>query len=107
VSKEVRNFSEVYKIKLLNLCPYHAQANGQAELSNKILMKPFKKKKSRTILGDGMKFCLKLYGHIAYLYMVLPRLLLLSLYMDKKLCCPWMHKDWLSKMIYLLLCIMI
>ena len=30
VSKEVREFAELYKIKLLNSPPYYAQANGQA-----------------------------------------------------------------------------
>jgi hypothetical protein len=44
VSKEVREFVETYGIKLLNSSPYYAQANGQAESSNKILIKPIKKK---------------------------------------------------------------
>jgi len=42
--KEVREFAELYKIKLLNSSPYYAQANGQAESSNKILIKLIKKK---------------------------------------------------------------
>jgi hypothetical protein len=40
----VRKFAELYKIKLLNLSPYYAQANGQAESSNKTLIKLIKKK---------------------------------------------------------------
>ena len=44
ISKEVREFAESYKIKILNLSPYYAQANGQAESSNKILIKLIKKK---------------------------------------------------------------
>jgi hypothetical protein len=40
----VREFAELYKIKLLKSSPYYAQANGQAESSNKILIKPIKKK---------------------------------------------------------------
>ena len=44
ISKEVRAFAESYKIKLLNSSPYYAQANGQAESSNKILNKLVKKK---------------------------------------------------------------
>ena len=44
ISKEVRAFAESYKIKLLNSSPYYAQANGQAESSNKILIKLIKKK---------------------------------------------------------------
>jgi hypothetical protein len=44
VSKEVKEFAELYKIKLLNSSPYYAQANGQAESSNKTLIKLIKKK---------------------------------------------------------------
>jgi CO dehydrogenase/acetyl-CoA synthase epsilon subunit len=44
VSKKVRKFAELYKIKLLNSSPYYAQANSQAEYSNKILIKLIKKK---------------------------------------------------------------
>ena len=44
ISKEVRAFAESYKIKLLNSSPYYAQANGQVESSNKILIKLIKKK---------------------------------------------------------------
>ena len=44
ISKEVRAFAESYKIKLLNSSPYYAQANEQAESSNKILIKLIKKK---------------------------------------------------------------
>ena len=43
ISKEVRAFIESYKIKLLNSSPYYAQTNGQAESSNKILIKLIKK----------------------------------------------------------------
>ena len=31
ISKEVREFAESYKIKILNSSPYYAEANGQAE----------------------------------------------------------------------------
>jgi transposase InsO family protein len=44
VSKVVRKFTELYKIKLFNSSPYYAQANGQAESSNKTLIKLIKKK---------------------------------------------------------------
>jgi len=44
ISKEVCDFAESYKIKILNSSPYYAQANGQAESSNKILIKLIKKK---------------------------------------------------------------
>ena len=43
-SGQVREFADSYKIKLLNLSPYYAQANGQAESSNKTLIKLIKKK---------------------------------------------------------------
>jgi transposase InsO family protein len=43
VSKEVRVFAKLYKIKMLNLSPYYTQANGQAESSNKTLIKLIKK----------------------------------------------------------------
>jgi transposase InsO family protein len=44
ISKEVREFVASYGIKLLNSSPYYAQANGQAESSNKTLVKLIKKK---------------------------------------------------------------
>jgi hypothetical protein len=37
-------FAESLKIKLLNSSPYYAQANGQAEASNKVLIKIIKKR---------------------------------------------------------------
>jgi transposase InsO family protein len=42
--KEVREFAELYRIKLLNSSPYYAQANGQAKSSNRILIRLIKKK---------------------------------------------------------------
>jgi hypothetical protein len=44
MAKEVREFAELYRIKLLNSSPYYAQANGQAESSNRILISQIKKK---------------------------------------------------------------
>ena len=44
ISKEVPAFAKSCKIKLLNSSPYSAQGNGQAESSNKILIKLIKKK---------------------------------------------------------------
>jgi hypothetical protein len=44
MAKEVKEFAESYGIKMLNSSPYYAQANGQAESSNKILIKLIKKK---------------------------------------------------------------
>jgi hypothetical protein len=48
ISGQVRGFIESYKIRLLNSSPYYAQANGQAESSNKTLIKLINKK-----IGDN------------------------------------------------------
>jgi hypothetical protein len=61
MTKEVREFAELYKIKLLNLSPYYAQANGQAECSNRTYL-TLSRRIHMTILGIGIRFCLKLYG---------------------------------------------
>jgi hypothetical protein len=42
MSHQFREFMESMKIKLLNSSPYYAQANGQAEASNKVLIKIIK-----------------------------------------------------------------
>jgi hypothetical protein len=44
MSKEVRDFTKSYKIKLLNASPYYAQDYGQAESSNITLISLIKKK---------------------------------------------------------------
>jgi transposase InsO family protein len=44
MSHQVREFAESLKIKLLSSSPYYTQANGQAESSNKTLIKLIKKK---------------------------------------------------------------
>jgi hypothetical protein len=44
MSHQVRDFAESLKINLLSSLPYYAQANGQAESSNKTLIKLIKKK---------------------------------------------------------------
>jgi transposase InsO family protein len=41
---EFREFAESMGIKLFNSSPYYAQANGQAEASNKIMIKLIQKK---------------------------------------------------------------
>jgi hypothetical protein len=43
-SLEFRDFAESMGIKLLNSSPYYAQANGQVEASNKIMIKIIQKK---------------------------------------------------------------
>jgi hypothetical protein len=44
MSHQVCEFAESLKIKLLSSSPYYTQANGQAESSNKTLIKLIKKK---------------------------------------------------------------
>jgi transposase InsO family protein len=44
MSQQVCDFVESLKIKLLSSSPYYAQSNGQAESSNKTLIKLIKKK---------------------------------------------------------------
>jgi hypothetical protein len=50
ISHQVREFAESLKIKLLSSSPYYAQANGQAESSNKTLIKLIEKK-----IGENLK----------------------------------------------------
>jgi transposase InsO family protein len=44
MSHQFKEFTASLKIRLLNSSPYYAQAIGQAESSNKILIKLIKKK---------------------------------------------------------------
>ena len=60
VSEEFHEFANSFGIKLLNSSPYYAQANGQAEASNKSLIKLIKRKiseqpkKWHTVLADSL-----------------------------------------------------
>jgi hypothetical protein len=83
LSKEVCEFAELYRIKLLNSSPYYAQANGQTDSSNRTLIIPIKRR-YLIILSIGIGFCLKLYGLIEYLNTVLLKYLCLSLSMGRK-----------------------
>jgi transposase InsO family protein len=85
MSKAVREFAELYRIKLLNSSPYYAQANGHAESSNRTLISLIKRR-YLIILSSGMRFCPKLYGLIEYLNTVLLKYLYLSLSMGRKQC---------------------
>jgi hypothetical protein len=49
MSHQFREFAESMKIKLLIPSPYYAQANGQAEASNKVLIKITKKRIKDTL----------------------------------------------------------
>jgi hypothetical protein len=86
MAKEVCEFAESYKIKLLNSSPYYAQANGQAESSNRTLISLIKRR-YLIILSIGIRFYLKLYELIEYLNIVLLKYVCLSLFMGKKQCC--------------------
>jgi hypothetical protein len=44
MSKEVRGFAKLYKIKLFNSSPCYTRANGQVESSNRTLIGLIKKK---------------------------------------------------------------
>jgi transposase InsO family protein len=44
MSHQFKEFARSLKIKLMNSSPYYAQANGQAESSNKVLIRLIKKK---------------------------------------------------------------
>jgi hypothetical protein len=44
MSQQFKAFATSLRIKLVNSSPYYAQSNGQAEASNKILIKLIKKK---------------------------------------------------------------
>ena len=44
MAKEVKQFAESHGIKMLSSSPYYAQANGQAESTNMVLIKLIKKK---------------------------------------------------------------
>src|SRR5664279_5580878 len=61
MAKEVKQFAESLGIKMLSSSANYAQANGQAESSNKILIKLIKKK-VQDYQGGGMRYCPKHYG---------------------------------------------
>jgi IS30 family transposase len=61
-SSEFREFAESMGIKLLNSSPYYAQANGQAEVSNKIMIKLIQKKIVKSQKG-GIRLQIVCYNH--------------------------------------------
>jgi hypothetical protein len=65
MSRQFREFMESMKIKLLNSSPYYAQANGQAEASNKVLIKIIKKRIKDNPRG-GMRNYRRHCGHIEH-----------------------------------------
>jgi transposase InsO family protein len=59
MSKEVHEFAELYRIKLLHSSSYYAQTNGMAESSNRTLISLIKRR-YLIILSIDIRFCLKL-----------------------------------------------
>jgi transposase InsO family protein len=49
MSHQFKEFASSLRINLLNSSPYYAQANGQAEATNKILVRLIKKKIEESI----------------------------------------------------------
>jgi hypothetical protein len=65
MSKEVREFAKLYRIKLLNSSPYYAQANGQAESSNRTLINLIKKK-----ISDNPKYWHKILSEALWAHRI-------------------------------------
>ena len=63
ISREMLDMAEAFKFKLFQSTPYYAQANGQAESSNKVIINIIRKC-LREIQNSGMRSCQKLCGHI-------------------------------------------
>jgi ribonuclease HI len=86
-SSEFREFAESMEVKLLNSSPYYAQANGQAEASNKIMIKIIQKKidqkpkRWHSVLNEA--FC----GLTEWLLMELQKHLLMSWFTGIMLSC--------------------
>ena len=83
-SDEFEEFATGMGIKLLNSSPYYAQTNGQAEASNKGVIKLIKKKIDE-YPRSGILCFMKLYGHTEWLVMALQRCLHIIWYTDMKL----------------------
>jgi len=72
ISEEFGEFAASMGIKLLNSSPYYAQANGQAEASNKGIIKLIKRKIEEQ-QRSGIQLLMKLCGPTGCLAMVLPK----------------------------------
>jgi hypothetical protein len=109
ISKEVRAFIESYKIKLLNSSPYYAQTNGQAESSNKTLIKLIKKK-----IQEDPKRWHYVLSEVLWAHRIShhgsTKVTPFDLVYGQQAVLPfetWTPIDWLSKMIFPLLIIII
>jgi transposase InsO family protein len=85
-SSEFRGFAKSMGIKILNSSPYYAQANGQAEASNKIMIKIIKKKMIRSQKG-GIRYSMKPRGLTEWPLMELQKHLLVSWFIGIMLFC--------------------
>jgi transposase InsO family protein len=100
-SSEFREFAESMGIKLLNSSPYYAQANGQAEASNKIS----RLYKIRLIKSqkDGIRYSMKPCGLTEWPLMKLQKHLLMSWFMGIMMFCPGKYNqiqgEWFCKKI--------
>jgi hypothetical protein len=85
-SSKFTDFAESMGIKLLNSSPYYAQANGQVEASNKIMIKIIRRRLIRSQKG-GIRYSMKPYGLTEWLLMELHEHLLTSWFMGIMLFC--------------------
>jgi transposase InsO family protein len=85
-SSEFKEFAESMGIKLLNSSPYYAQANGQAEASNKIMIRLYKIRLIRSQKG-GIRYSMKPCGLTKWPLMELQKHLLMSWFMGIMLSC--------------------
>jgi len=86
-SKEFEDFATSIGFKLISSSPYCAQANGQAEASNKILVKIIKKK-IRENPKRWHSVLVKLSSLIGWLIMDQLNVHLMNWFMDMRLCYP-------------------
>jgi hypothetical protein len=63
MSHQFREFTEYMKFKLMNSSPYYAQANGQAEASNMVLIKIIKKRIEYNPRKWHQKLSVELWAH--------------------------------------------
>jgi hypothetical protein len=85
-SKGFEDFASSIGFKLINSSPYYAQANGQAEASNQILINIIKKR-SNIILGSSIQYLLKLFGLTGWLVMDQLNVHLMNWFMGMKVFC--------------------
>jgi transposase InsO family protein len=86
MSKEVREFAELYRIKLLNSSPYYTQANEQSESSNRTLISLIKTK-----ISNDPKHWYKILSEALWAHRIskhrATKVSPLSLSMGRKQCC--------------------